>query len=219
MIPNCVMESTLDPADALYRGVIARGAYWIREMQAGAVLRIANMAGNQTAEALFFNASDYSDRYSAQDTMRQEGNIYLTSGAHLISTRNRVLFTIIADTSGRHDALAGPCATESSMAQYAFNKRYIHTCRQNFLRASMEWGRGLTKRDIGSSLSLFRSVAVSPNGSVAFVERASEPGEYVELRAEMDVLAIISNCPNSGGAPHSESRLDIEMLIWNRKDG
>lgn len=218
VIPNSVVESTFDPANASYRCVLGRGEYWIREIPRAAILRIANVSGNQTAEALFFSAHDYSERYSAQDTMRQEKNIYLTSGARLISTRGQVLFTIVADTSGRHDALAGPCATESNMAHYAFNKRYIHTCRQNFLKALLDWGHGLTKRDIGSSLSVFRNVPVRSDGSLAFEERASEPGEYIELRAEIDVLAIISNCPNAGGAVHSENPANIEILIWDGKD-
>lgn len=218
MIPNHVVESIFNPADASYRCVIARGDYWVRELPDGAVLRISSASGKQTAEALFYKARDYSERYSAQDTIRQQKNIYVTSGSRLVSTRNHVLFTIIADTGGRHDALGGACATESNMSHYALNKRYIHACRQNFFKAVMEWGRGLTKRDIGSSLSLFRSVPVSQNGSLAFAERAPEPGEYVELRAEMDVLAIISNCPYGGSALDDEASAGIEILIWDGKD-
>ena len=114
------------------------------------VLRIIDVEGNQAADTLFYNAHDYEDRYSAQDTIRAQANIYLTTGTKLMSSKGNVLLTIVADTCGRHDTLGGACATESNMVRYAHRKRHMHACRQSFLKAALAWGRGLAKRDIAA---------------------------------------------------------------------
>jgi uncharacterized protein len=217
MIANMdfVVESPLHPEDATYQHVIPAGEHWIRELRQGDVLRIVDLRGNQTADALFFNAHDYSDRYSAQDTIRTQKNIYLTTGTRLISTHGHVLATIVADTCGRHDTLGGACATESNMVRYALDKRHMHACRQNFLKAVMEWGNGLSKRDIASNLGFFRNVPVTPEGDFSFAEGISEPGAYVEMRAEIDVLVVISNCPQLNNCSNEHNPTPIEILIWN----
>ncbi len=219
MTAECVMESTLDPADAGYRCVIPAGEPWIHELDQGEVLRIVDLRGNQSACALFYNAHDYSDRYSAQDTIRTQRKIYLTAGTRLISSARHVLMTIVADTCGRHDTLGGACAAESNMVLHALDQRHMHACRQNFLKAVMEWGLGLSKRDIASNVSFFRNVPVSPDGSFSFAEGISGPGKYVELRAEMDVLVVISNCPQLNNASNEHDPAPIEVLIWNGSSG
>jgi hypothetical protein len=208
-------ESAFHPEDAIYRSVIPAGEPWIRELRQGDVLRIVDLWGNQTADALFYNAHDYSDRYSAQDTIRTQKNIYLTTGTRLISTAGHVLATIVADTCGRHDTLGGACATESNMVRYSLDKRHMHACRQNFLKAVMEWGNGLSKRDIASNVSFFRNVPVTPEGDFSFAEGTSEPGTYVEMRAEMDVLVLISNCPQLNNCANEHNPTPIEILIWD----
>ena len=130
----------------VYRHVIPAGEPWIHEIQQRAsTFRIVDLEGNQAADTLFYNAHDYSDRYSAQDTIREQRNIYLTTGTRLMSTGGNVLLTIVADTCGRHDTLGGACATESNMVRYAIEKRYMHACRSSFLKAVTEWDHGLTQ--------------------------------------------------------------------------
>ena len=210
-------ESTLDPGDAAYRCVVPAGEPWIREIRQEDVLRIVDLEGNQTADALFYNAHDYRDGYSAQDTIRAQRNIYPTTGTRLMSVENHVLLTIVADTCGQHDTLSGACAAESNMVRYALDKRHMHACRQNFLKALMDWGHGMSKRDISSNISFFRNVAVTPDGGFSLEEAISAPGKYVELRAEMDLLVLISNCPQLNNSCNEHNPTPIEILIWNGK--
>jgi urea carboxylase-associated protein 1 len=213
-----LVASQLDPKDAIYRAVIPAGDPWIHEITKGQFFRIVDLKGNQAADTLFYNAHDYRDRYSAQDTIREQRNIYLTTGTRLISAGGTVLLTIVADTCGRHDTLGGACATESNMVRYAIEKRHMHACRQSFAKAALEWGRGLSKRDITSNINFFMNVPVTPEGKLTFEDGISEPGKYVELRAETDVLAIISNCPQLNNPCNAYDPTPVEVLIWDVGD-
>ena len=121
-----------DLGNAIYNEVIPAGEPWVFEIKKGQTLRIVDLKGNQAADTLFYNAHDYADRYSAQDTIRHQKNIYLTTGSKLISTRGSVLLTITGDTCGRHDTLGGACANESNMVRYAIEKRFMHACRSSW---------------------------------------------------------------------------------------
>ena len=210
-----LVESKLNPSDAVYREVISAGEPWIHEIGAGQYFRIVDLGGNQAVDTLFYNAHDYSDRYSAQDTIREQSNIYLTTGTRLISTRGTVLLTIVADTCGRHDTLGGACANESNMVRYAIEKRHMHACRSSFLKAVIDWGRGMEKRDIASNINFFMNVPVTPEGGLTFEDGISEPDKYVEMRAETEVLAMISNCPQLNNPCNAYDPTPVQVLIWN----
>ena len=209
-----MVESRLDPAAAVYRQVIPAGEPWMREIQRGQYLRIVDLGGNQAVDTLFYNAHDYADRYSAQDTIREQRNLYLTAGTRLMSNFGTVLLTIVADTCGRHDTLGGACATESNMVRYAIEKRHMHACRQSFMKAVTEWGRGMEKRDITSNINFFMNVPVTPEGKLTFEDGISEPGKYVEMHAETDVLALISNCPQLNNPCNAYNPTPVEVLVW-----
>ncbi|MGE0591572.1 MAG: urea amidolyase associated protein UAAP2 [Vicinamibacterales bacterium] len=211
-------ESPRNPAEACVDTVVAAGDPWIHEIRKGQYLRILDLEGNQAADTLFYNAHDYEDRYSAQDTIRAQGNIYLTTGTRLMSSKGHVLLSIVADTCGRHDTLGGACATESNMVRYALEKRHMHACRQSFLKAAIEWGRGLEKRDITHNINFFMNVPVTPEGRLTFEDGVSAPGKYVELRAEMDVLALVSNCPQLNNPCNAYDPTPIRVLIWDPVD-
>jgi urea carboxylase-associated protein 1 len=210
-----IVASKLAADKAAYRCVVPAGEPWIREIEKGQYFRIVDLEGNQAADTLFYNARDYSDRYSAQDTIREQGNLYLTTGTRLMSNAGNVLLTIVADTCGRHDTLGGACAAESNMVRYAIERRHMHACRQSFLKAAMEWGRGMGKRDLTSNINFFMNVPVTPEGRLTFEDGVSEPGKYVEMRAEMEVLAVISNCPQLNNPCNAYNPTPIEVLIWN----
>ena len=207
-------ESKRDPAAAVYRCVIPAGDPWIHEIRQGQYLRIVDLHGNQAVDTLFYNARDYADRYSAQDTIREQRNIYLTTGTRLMSSFGTVLLTIVADTCGRHDTLGGACANESNMVRYAIEKRHMHACRSSFLKAVTEWGHGMTKRDIPNNINFFMNVPVTPEGKLTFEDGISEPGKYVEMRAETDVVALISNCPQLNNPCNAYNPTPVEVLIW-----
>jgi len=213
-----LVESEREAANATYRTVVPAGESWIHEIPKGAYFRIVDLEGNQAVDTLFYNAHDYSDRYSAQDTIRNQRNIYLTTGTRLMSSAGNVMMTIVADTCGRHDTLGGACAAESNMVRYALEKRYMHACRQSFLKAIVEWEHGMDKRDITSNINFFMNVPVTPEGELNFEDGVSAPGKYVELRAEMDVLALISNCPQLNNPCNAYNPTPIEVLIWDGQD-
>lgn len=207
--------SILRPEEAIKRFVVEAGDWFVHEIRRGQTVRIVDLEGNQSADTLFYNAHDYTDRYSAQDTIREQGNLYLTAGTRLISTEGRVLLTIVADTCGRHDTLGGACAQESNMVRYAIEKRPMHACRQTFLSGIQHWKHGLEKRDITSNINFFMNVPVTPEGGLTFEDGVSGAGKYVELLAEMDVLMLVSNCPQLNNPCNAYNPTPLEILIWD----
>ncbi len=105
-----------------------------------------------------------SERYSANETIRAQGNIYLTTGSKLMSNAGNVMLQITADTCGRHDTLGGACAAESNTVRYALDKRHMHSCRDSFIMALAEWDQGMSKRDLASNINFFMNVPVTPAG-------------------------------------------------------
>jgi uncharacterized protein len=210
-----MIESRLDPQHAACSAIVPAGEPWIHEIRQGQYFRIVDLHGNQAVDTLFYNAHDYSDRYSAQDTIRAQRNLYLTTGTRLLTGAGAVLMTIVADTCGRHDTLGGACANESNMVRYAIEKRHMHACRSSFLKAVIEWDHGMTKRDITSNINFFMNVPVTPEGGLTFEDGISDPGKYVEMRAETDVLALISNCPQLNNPCNAYNPTPIQVLIWD----
>ncbi len=208
-------ESTLDPATAVYDFTLLAGDGWMHEIKRGQTFRIVDLEGNQAVDSLFYNAQDMTDRYSAQDTIREQGSIYLTTGTHLISSERNVLLTIVADTCGRHDTLGGACAAESNQVRYALDKRWMHSCRDTFLLTIGRWGRGVTKCDITHNINFFMNVPVTADGGLSFEDGVSEAGRYVELRAEMDVVALLSNCPQLNNPCNAYNPTPVRLLIWD----
>jgi uncharacterized protein len=211
-------ESPLDASAALYRYVIPAGDFWMHEIKAGQTLRILDLEGNQAADTLFYAASDFRERYSAQDTIRENGGIYLTTGTKLYSNDLRILAEITADTCGRHDTLGGACSCEANTLRYGHGTRHMHSCRQSFLLGLMSWpgatGFDLNKRDIPANINFFMNVPVTPTGGLQFADGVSSPGKYVEMVARMDVVCLISNCPQLNNPCNGWNPTPVEVLIW-----
>ena len=203
------------PAAVVHDEVVAARAPWTHVLRAGDHLRIVDLHGNQAVDTLFYNAADLSDRYSAVDTIRQQGALYLTTGSVLRSTSGRALLSIVADTCGRHDTLGGACASESNTVRYGQHTRHMHSCRDNFLSAIAASGLPLDKRDITSNINFFMNVPVTPEGRLTFEDGISAGGKYVELRAEMDVLCLISNCPQLNNPCNAYNPTPIRLLVWD----
>lgn len=208
-------ESPLDPADAIYDFTLPAGDGWMHEIKRGQTFRIVDLEGNQAADTIFYNAHDMSDRYSAQDTIRAQSAIYLTTGTKLMSSEGNVLLTITADTCGRHDTIGGACATESNQVRYSLDKRWMHACRDTFMLQVLRWGRGASKADITHNINFFMNVPVTPDGGLCFADGVSAGGRYVEMRAEMDVIALISNCPQLNNPCNAYNPTPVRLLIWN----
>jgi urea carboxylase-associated protein 1 len=219
-MPEAVLvTSPRTPETAIFSADVLAGDSFVHEIRAGEYIRIVDLEGNQAVDTLFYNAHDYSDRYSAQDTIRAQSNIYLTSGTKLYSTERNVLLSIVADTCGRHDTLGGACSCESNMVRYSIDKRSMHACRQSFLKGALAWsektGRGMGKRDLAANINFFMNVPVTPAGKLTFEDGVSDAGKYVELRAEMDTLIVISNCPQLNNPCNAYNPTPVRVLIWD----
>jgi urea carboxylase-associated protein 1 len=208
-------ESELLPGEAMFRQVIPAGDYWIETVKRGQVLRIVDVEGNQAADTLFFNAADVAERYSAVDTIREQRNVYLSCGSRLLSTAGNLMAEIVADTVGRHDTLGGACAAESNTVRYALEKRTMHACRDSYLLAVAQHDRlGLGKRDLSHNINFFMNVPVTADGGLTFADGLSGPGQYVELLAAMDLIVLISNCPQLNNPCNAYNPTPLEVLIW-----
>ena len=216
---HTLTTSKLDPKDAVLDRICPAGEPWSHPIQRGQVLRILDLEGNQAVDTLFYSADDPEERYSAVDTIRRQANLYLGTGTQLISTEGNPMLTIIADTCGRHDTLGGACATESNTVRYALEKRFMHACRDNFAsELTHHHEYGLSKRDITSNINFFMNVPVTAAGKLTFEDGISAPGKYVEMRAEMDVICVISNCPQLNNPCNAYNPTPIRLLIWNASD-
>jgi hypothetical protein len=215
MTAATLVESRLDPKDAALDEICPAGEPWMRPIRKGQVLRILDLEGNQAVDTLFYNLHDPEERYSAVDTIQRQRNLYLGAGTQLISTAGNAMLTIVADTCGRHDTLGGACAQESNTVRYALDKRYMHACRDNFVSACTHHHEyGLGKRDITHNINFFMNVPVTPDGKLTFEDGISAPGKYVELRAEMDVVCLISNCPQLNNPCNAYNPTPVRLLIW-----
>lgn len=207
-------ESTQKPADAIYSKVILAGDHWMHEIKKGQTFRILDLEGNQAADTLFYDAHDTANRYSASDTIQRQGNLYITTGTTLYTQHGDPLLTVSADTCGRHDTLGGACSRESNIMRYAFEKEPMHACRDSFLRGVQCWHTEMDKRDVTCNINFFMNVPVTPEGQLSFADGISAPGRYVEMVAERDVVALISNCPQLNNPCNAYNPTPVEVFIW-----
>jgi urea carboxylase-associated protein 1 len=210
-----LVESGLDPARAARSEVVLAGEPWVGRVDRGQVLRIVDLEGNQAVDTLFYNAHDLRERYSPADTIRAQGSLYLTTGTRLLSTDGAPLLTIVADTCGRHDTVGGACSAESNTVRYGHHTKSMHACRDSFLLAAARSRIPLTKRDIGPNINFFMNVPVTPAGGLRFADGISGGGKYVELRADSDVLVLISNCPQLNNPCNAYNPTPIAVLVWD----
>ncbi|WP_394808991.1 urea amidolyase associated protein UAAP2 [Nitrosomonas sp.] len=211
--------SQFDPRHAVIDEICAAGEPWVKLVKQGQFFRIVDLEGNQAVDTLFFNANNALERYSATDTIRAQNKLYLTTDSKLYSNLGNVMLTIVADTCGRHDTLGGACAAESNTVRYALEKFPMHSCRDNFLHALAHdplcQQLGMNKRDLPSNINFFMNVPVTEAGGLEFVDGISASGMYVEMQAEMDVLVLISNCPQLNNPCNAYNPTPIRLLVWD----
>ncbi len=210
-----IVESPLAVEAAQYHETVPAGDYWMHLIERGQTFRILDREGNQAADTLFYSAADPHERYSMTETIAGQGKLYLTTGSVLRSDRGNPMLTITADTCGRHDTLGGACASESNTVRYALETKHMHSCRDSYLRALAEHPHyGLSKRDLAHNINFFMNVPVTPDGGLTFEDGISDAGKYVEMRAEMAVICLISNCPQLNNPCNAYNPTPIEVLIW-----
>lgn len=211
-----IKASTHSTENAIYSSTIDAGDYWLYRIEAGQTFRIVDSEGNQAADTLFFNADELSERYSMSDTLVGQKNVFLSTGSVLRSNEGRPMLTVVADTCGRHDTLGGACSTESNTVRYSLEKRHMHACRDSWMLAINENPQyGLTKRDITHNLNFFMNVPVTADGGLTFADGLSGKGKYIEMVAEMNILVLISNCPQLNNPCSGYNPTPIEVIIWS----
>src|ERR1700727_1172426 len=128
-----LVESSLDPSRAIRSEVVLAGEAWLGRIERGRYFRIVDMEGNQAVDTLFFDAADPRNRYSAADTIRAQGSLYLSTGTRLLAGDGETLLTSGADTCGRPDTIGGACSSESNTVRYGHHTKSMHSCRDSFL--------------------------------------------------------------------------------------
>jgi urea carboxylase-associated protein 1 len=195
--------------------VVPARAPYSAELKAGQVMRIIDLESQQAVDALFYNAHDFAERYSAQDTLAAQAEsgkpFYLETGSVLLSNEGRPMVSLVADTCGYHDTCAGACSCESNTVRFGHETRFMHSCRENFLAELQKYGMG--KRDLVSNVNFFMNVPIRPDGEMTVDDGVSAPGGYVDLRAEMDVLVLISNCPQVNNPCNGFNPTPIRIII------
>jgi hypothetical protein len=197
--------------NVLHDEVVAARAPWTHRIKAGETLRIVDLEGNQAVDFLLYAAADDAERYSAQDTVAAQGSIYLRTGTALLSNEGRPMMTIVDTSVEYHDTIGGACSCESNTLRYGHHTRAQHACVDNFLEANLKAGRG--KRDIVSNINFFMNVPVEADGALGIVDGISAPGLTVDLRAEMDVIVVVSNCPQINNPCNGFNPTPVRMIV------
>lgn len=204
MMPPLTGEIVLDE-------IVPARAPWDHVLRRGQTLRIIDIEGNQAVDFLMYAASDDAERYSAQDTIAAQGNIFLRQGAVLLSNEGRAMATVTATSVAYHDTIGGACSCESNTLRYGHHTKSQHACVENFLQANARQGRG--KRDMVSNINWFMNVPVEADGALGIVDGISAPGLFVDIRAEMDLVCVVSNCPQINNPCNGFDPTPVRMVI------
>ncbi len=191
--------------------IVPARAPWLHRVKAGETLRVVDLEGNQAVDFLLYATHDDAERYSAQDTIAAHANIFLRTGSVLRSNEGRPMMTITATAVEYHDTIGGACSCESNTLRYGHHTKAQHACVDNFLEANLRDGRG--KRDIVSNVNFFMNVPVEADGALGIVDGISAPGLTVDLRAEMDVTVVVSNCPQINNPCNGFNPTPVRMIV------
>jgi len=186
-------------------------APWTAVVRQGQTLRIVDLEGNQAVDFLMYAAADDAERYSAQDTIAAQGNIFLRTGSVLMSNEGRPMAVVTDTAVDYHDTIGGACSCESNTLRYGHHTKSQHACVENFLQGNARFGRG--KRDMVSNINWFMNVPVEADGALGIVDGISAPGLHVDLRAEMDLVVVVSNCPQINNPCNGFNPTPVRMVV------
>jgi len=199
------------PGKTVYDEIVPARAPWLHRLRKGQTLRIVDLEGNQAVDFLAYNTHDDAERYSFQDTIAAQENIFLRLGSILRSNEGRAMITVAATAVAYHDTIGGACSCESNTLRYGHHTKSQHACVENFLLANALEDRG--KRDIVPNINWFMNVPVESDGTLGIVDGISAPGLYVDLRAEIDVTVVVSNCPQINNPCNGFNPTPVRMIV------
>lgn len=205
-------NAAIDPSLVLLDEKLPGGAYWHGVIKRGNTLRVTDLEGSQGVSMICYNADNPIERLNVADTAKIQFNAFLKKGMVLYSDMGRILFSITEDTSGYHDLFGGCSNAASNTAKYGEGEFWKNS-RAHFLKALTRWGLG--KKDIMPNINLFTRVAIEPDGKMVFVEGGEKPGSFIDLRAEMNVLVVLSNCPHVLHPSNVYEPKPIQVTVWD----
>lgn len=194
---------------------VPTGKPWDGIVRKGQVLRIVDLEGRQGVDFLCYSAADPQERYHMPNTLKAARTLKLGKDHVLYSDVARPMFTIVGDSVGGHDTIGGCCSAPSN--QMLYGVKDCPGCRENFLAAL--GNHGLGRKDIVANINFFCDVPVTDDRKLAdtvFVPSRSRAGDYVDLRAEMDAIAVVSNCPQVNNPCNEGQPTPIRIAIWER---
>ena len=206
-------ESDRRIEDACFEVTAYAGEGKMLLLKKGQVLRLIDVEGNQSGDVQIYTAHDTSERYSAQNTITAQANSMIELGTVIRSNEDNPMLTVIADTCGEHDTLGSGCSAEGNCVRYTDKTRYMHSCRDTFVRTLQDYG--MSKRDQVCNLNFFTKVILDDTGRLEFADGISGPGKYIDLRAEMDVLFLLSDCSQLNNPCNDYNPTPIRMAIFN----
>jgi uncharacterized protein len=204
----------IDVRTVIHREAIPSGWYWTTRLNRGDTLRIINTSGLSTVSLLAWNASDPSERLNHADTIKVQWAARLQRGRILLSDMGRALFGITEDTSGAHDALVGGSTATTNREKYGEGP--FRNTRENFILAASKLG--LDRRDVHPCVSFFAPVAIDAGGKFFWTEGRRQQGDFVDLRAELDLLVALSNCPHPLDPAPTYSQAGVDVVRYYRAD-
>jgi hypothetical protein len=205
------LAGPLADGEVILDEIVPARAPWSAVVQKGHVLTIVDVGGNQSADCLLYNARDTCERYSVPDTIAWGGSIYVRTGTVLRSCLGSPMATVVANEIDRQDTIGGACGKESNALRYGHHTMSEHGCRENFLAEAARYGMGA--RDIVSNLNWFMNVPIEADGSLGIVDGISGPGKRVAFRAEMDILVLVSNCPQMNNPCNDFNPTPLRMIV------
>ena len=205
-------HATPESARVILDAEIPARTPWSAIIRKGQTLRIVDSHGQQAVDTLFYRADDPGERFSGQETLRAQGSAYVGIGTRIMSNEGRTMLRVVADSCGLHDTSAGACSCESNTVRFGHDTKYLHACRENFLIEAAKYG--LSKRDIVPNLNFFMNVPIDPSGDFTVVDGVSKPGDHIDMVAEMDVLCLISNCPQVNNPCNGFFPTPVRVVIY-----
>ena len=190
--------------------VVPAKSSWSGIVKKGQRLKITDLKGQQAVDFLCYNNSDRSDRYSATNTVKVQGNVYVGLGSILYSDSGIPLLEVVEDTIGRHDTVYGCCSNPNNMLRYGVAT--TESCYTNFEAELAKLGMG--KDAIVPNVNWFMSVPVLEDGSAGVDNVVQQPNSYVTLLAKTDTLAVLSNCPQMHNPCNGYIPTPVSVVVY-----
>jgi urea carboxylase-associated protein 2 len=210
--PTALDGAPINAGDFIQQETIPGGWYANYRLKAGERIRISSPSGTSTIALAAWNANDTSERTNHADSIKIQWTAGLAKGRVIFSDMGRVLLSIVEDTSGAHDVLAGGLSEAGVAAKYGANPNLRNT-RGNLVLAASKFG--LDRRDIPTLINFFAPVSVAEDSTLTWQDGVRKEGDFVELRADMDVLIALSNCPHPLDPSPTYTAGDVAVTLLN----